>query len=146
MEARRLRLAAAVVVVVGWFVAAVIFALAPPDGERGIDGYRVVGGQAFASDDASSRELWQLERLGGKAAVLTFKFNRWLTSLWSGRPLAYTLAVVSLLVALGCLRVAGLMMEMTSSPSGVPTPAKNASESSSSSGLTHEQVAAKDGA
>jgi hypothetical protein len=114
VAASRVRLVAVVVVVVGWLAAAVVFALAPVDGEQSTDGYHVVGGRPFASDDA--RELWQLERLGGKAAVLTFKFNRWFTSLWSGRPLAYTLAVLSLLVAGGCLRVAGLMMEMTDSP------------------------------
>ena len=117
VAASRVRLAAVVVVVVGWLAAAVVFALARADGEQGADAYRVVGGQAYASDDASSRELRQLERLGGKAAVLTFKFNRWLTSLWSGRPLAYTLAVLSLLVALGCLHIAGLMTEVADSPS-----------------------------
>jgi hypothetical protein len=117
VAASRVRLAAVVVVVIGWLAAAVVFALAPAGGEQGADGYRVVGGQAYPSDDASSRELRQLERLGGKAAVLTFKFNRWLTSLWSGRPLAYTLAALTLLVTLGCLHVAGLMMEATDLPS-----------------------------
>ena len=115
--ASRVRLAAVVIFVVGWLAAVVVFALAPADGGQSADEYRVVGGQAYAADDASSSELRQLERLGGKAAVLTFKFNRWLTSLWAGRPLAYTLAVLSLLVALGCLHVAGLMMEVTDSPS-----------------------------
>jgi hypothetical protein len=113
VAASRVRLAAVVVVVVGWLAAAAVFVLAPANSEQRAAEYRVGGGQAYASGDASSRELQQLERLGGKAAVLTFKFNRWFTSLWSGRQLAYTLALLSLFVALGCLHFAGLMMEET---------------------------------
>jgi hypothetical protein len=100
-----------IVVVTGWLAAAVVFSRAPADSDRSTGEYRIVGHQVFSSDDASSRELQQLERLGGKAAVLTFKFNRWFASLWHGRPLAYVLASLSLLAALGCLHVAGLMGE-----------------------------------
>lgn len=117
VAAGRVRLAAVIVVIVGWLAAAVVFALAPAAGELGADGYSLVAGHAYASGDASPREIQQIERLGGKAAVLTFKFNRWFKSLWSGRPLSYMLAALSVLVALGCLHLAGLIEETADPPS-----------------------------
>ena len=99
------------VVVIGWLAAAIVYIASPSQADPGVEGERIVGGQVFSADGSSARELQQLERLGGKAAVLTFRFDRWFMSLWSGRPLAFTLAVLSLLVAAGCLRIAGLMDE-----------------------------------
>ena len=114
---RRMRLVALMVLVVGWLAAAVVFAVAPVDDEGDGEGDRIVDGQRFSSGDASARELQQLARLGGTAAVVTFKFDRWFTSLWQGRPLAYTLATLSLLLALGCLHMASLMAEEPAAPS-----------------------------
>jgi hypothetical protein len=108
----RLRIAALVVLVLGLLSAAVVIVTASTQSDPGSISYRIVGGKAFAdSDDASTREMQQLERLGGKASVLTFKFNRWLASLWSGRRLAFTLAVLSVAFAAACFHVAGLMDE-----------------------------------
>ena len=107
----RVRWFGCAVVVIGWLAAAVVYIASPEQADPGAEGERIVGGQAFPTDGTSARELQQLERLGGKAAVLTFKFDRWFVSLWSGRPLAFTLAMLSLLVAAACVRVAGLMDE-----------------------------------
>ena len=111
LAARHVRLAGFLVLLVGWLVAALVFVIAPSDGERHAEGDRLVDGQRFSTDDASGRELQQVARLGGTAAVLTFKFDRWFSSLWHGRTLAGTIATLTLLLALGCLHVAGLMAE-----------------------------------
>ena len=57
------------------------------------------------------REMQQLERLGGRASVQTVEFDQWLSSLWHGRKLAGTLAVLGLLAGAACWRVGGLMAE-----------------------------------
>jgi hypothetical protein len=59
------------------------------------------------------REMQQLERLGGRASVQMAEFDRWLSSLWHGRRLAVTLAVLGLVVGGTCWRVGALMDEDT---------------------------------
>lgn len=51
---------------------------------------------------ASKRYVSQLERIGGKQAVLFDELLTWLGSLWEGRRLAYTIATLSAAVSL-CL-------------------------------------------
>ncbi len=53
-----------------------------------------------------SRYEFDLERVGGKAAVYVARFDHWLSSLWHGRPLAYTVLALSVLSALVCFAVA----------------------------------------
>jgi hypothetical protein len=106
----RLRLAGIVILVAG--LLATVFVYIAASGMTAPDplGYRIVGGQAFAiAADDSARELQQLERIGGKAAVMTFKFQRWFSSLWQGQRLAYTLLLLSAAAALLCLHLASLM-------------------------------------
>jgi peptidoglycan/LPS O-acetylase OafA/YrhL len=79
----------------------------------------VVGGAACVSassiDDADpvaeQREMRALERLGGTASVQTERFDQWMSSLWHGRRLGFTLAVLGLLVGGACWHVGGLMAE-----------------------------------
>jgi hypothetical protein len=73
----------------------------------------------FAPDSGSdTREIefanprayeFQIERLGGKAAVYAVRFNEWFSSLWHGRQLAFTVAVLSIAIALVCFWVAHRM-------------------------------------
>jgi hypothetical protein len=49
---------------------------------------------------------FQIERLGGKAAVYAVRFNEWFSGLWHGRDLAFTIAVLSIVIALVCFWVA----------------------------------------
>lgn len=108
--ARRLYLAGAIMLVVGLIAAAVIYFLAANQTGADAAGYNIVGGTADPITlDESSRALQQVERLGGKPAVLALKFHRWFLSLWHGRRLACTLAVLSAAVALLCFHIAGLM-------------------------------------
>jgi hypothetical protein len=47
--------------------------------------------------------------VGGMAAVYAARFNRWLAGLWHGRPLAYTVAILSVAIALLCFMVARMI-------------------------------------
>jgi len=60
---------------------------------------------------ARQREMREVARLGGTAAVQTVKFRLWLESLWHGERLAFTLAVLGLAVGGACWHVGGLMDE-----------------------------------
>lgn len=62
---------------------------------------------------ARQRELRELDRLGGTAAVQTVKFDGWLASLFHGRRLAFTLALLGLALGGACWHVGGLMGEDT---------------------------------
>ena len=62
-------------------------------------------------NDSSKLYDYQVERFGGQTTLLMVKFNHWLSGLWHGRPLAYTLAFLSILVAMGCFWLADLTKE-----------------------------------
>jgi hypothetical protein len=73
----------------------------------------------FAADDSSSRGAaeiasgrlyeYNIERIGGMAAVYAARFNGWLAGLWHGKPLAYTVAVLAVATALLCFAVARMI-------------------------------------
>ena len=56
--------------------------------------------------ERSKRCRHDLQMYGGKAAVLADHINRWLDSLWQGRTLAFTVAVLSALAAFAFLLAA----------------------------------------
>ena len=96
---RRVRPAGLLVITIGWIAAAFVFVSAARD-----EG-------AAAARDLSRGEAFTLERIGGKAAARTVEFDRWLASLWHGKRLAWTLALLSLAIGGTCLHIAGLMAE-----------------------------------
>lgn len=49
----------------------------------------------------TKKYLRQLELVGGKANVVASEFRRWFEELWQGRSLAFTIAVLTLLLAFG---------------------------------------------
>ena len=71
----------------------------------------------FAADDAApvteigDRRVneFQIERIGGMAAVYAVRFNQWLGSLWHGRQLAFTIGVLAIVIALVCFWVASVV-------------------------------------
>jgi hypothetical protein len=69
------------------------------------------GGDAEGDAVARQREMQQVERLGGRATVQTVKFDEWLGSLWEGERLAFTLAVLGVVVGGACWKVGSLMGE-----------------------------------
>ena len=107
--ARSLRWAGAIVLAAGIAAALIVYLLAPDGSGADAGNYSIVGGQVFAAPDENSAEMRQVERLGGKPAVYALEFHRWFLSLWHGRRLAFTLLALSVLVALLCFHLAGLM-------------------------------------
>ena len=65
---------------------------------------------AMASRRAYERSI---ELFGGKAMIPMVRFNQWLGSLWHGERLAFTMGVLSIVVALACFWVARLVSERT---------------------------------
>ncbi len=53
--------------------------------------------------EESKRYLRDLEMYGGKANVLASDLRQWFASLWHGRRLAYTVAFLTVLLALSVL-------------------------------------------
>jgi hypothetical protein len=94
-------LVSAVMLLVGLGSAMVIY-LTADDEADGVQGYEVTGKFIYpAMNERSKRYQHDLEMYGGKAAVLADDFNRWFGGLWRGRSLAYTVAVISVLLSLG---------------------------------------------
>ncbi len=50
-----------------------------------------------------------VELMGGKFAVYADQFSQWFAGLWQGRSLAFTVATLTVAIALACFGVARLM-------------------------------------
>ena len=64
----------------GLLAAVAVYRTRPPDDE---------------GDPLTKRDIYQLERIGGKANVVASELTTWFVSLWQGRKLAYTLGWLS---------------------------------------------------
>jgi hypothetical protein len=98
---RRLRLACIVILVAGLCGAMLIYRFAAdvPDGSLG---YVVVNGTVYpVSSSESKKYRREVERFGGKAALVFDDFDRWFVRLWRGKALAKTVASISILLSLG---------------------------------------------
>ena len=63
--------------------------------------YVMIGDTAYAYEPAMSKAyVGQLQRFGGKTAVLFDDINRWFASLWVGKRLGLTILCLSAAVAL----------------------------------------------
>ena len=97
---RRLYYSAMLVLAIGLVSAVLIYVTAEDEPEAGV-GYVIVDGGVYVIPySASKTYLRDLERFGGKAAVLFDELNRWFTGLWRGKALATTVAWISVFVAL----------------------------------------------
>jgi hypothetical protein len=47
----------------------------------------------------SKKYLHELERYGGKINILAVELHQWLASLWHGKPLAYTIACLTIMLS-----------------------------------------------
>ena len=100
----RLVFAALFILVAGLACGVTIYLLAD---EPEATAYVIVGDTAYPVDPTISKTyVRQLERFGGKAAVLFDDFNRWFTALWQGKRLGITIGLLSLLAALALLGIA----------------------------------------
>ena len=102
----RLYLSGAAILLAGWLGAATIYANAGDESSDTL-GYEFVNGVAYpilAYESKAYRH--DLERFGGKAAIMADDFSRWLSGLWVGKRLAYTLATLATAAALACVLTA----------------------------------------
>ena len=98
---QRLYLASLLILVVGLCTSAILY-VTMEDPEAAEDSYRVVfhDGKAYPIPVESDRlYLQNMERFGGKAAVLFAQFNRWFMSLWRGKALAVTVLWMTIIAA-----------------------------------------------
>jgi len=89
-SARRLKLISRAILIVGFGAAAAAYfvARARPENPLGYDPLD------------TKKYLHDLEMYGGTANVLAAEFREWFAGLWYGRNLAYTIAVITVLVVL----------------------------------------------
>ncbi len=85
----RVRLVTRAILAVGFASAVVIYLVnaTPPDA-------------ADFEFENSKKYLRELEVYGGKANVMATQFRHWFDGLWHGRSLAFTVAVIAVLLAL----------------------------------------------
>jgi hypothetical protein len=90
----RLLAAAALVLAIGVIAGTTIYATA--EEETAATSYVIVGGEAYAVDPTRTKSYQlQVERFGGKAAILFDEFNRWLAARWQGKALGVTIGWIS---------------------------------------------------
>src|SRR5438093_9415418 len=100
-----LEIMAFLILAAGLLGAAAIYLVAEDEAES--TSYVVVGDTAYPVDPTRSKTyVLQLERFGGKAAVLFDDFNRWFARLWQGKTLGITIGALSVLAALLLLAIA----------------------------------------
>jgi hypothetical protein len=88
----RLYLASAFFLIAGFVSAVIIYAMAPaPD-----------SAELFYGMANSPQYQQQLEQIGGTGEVVLAEFHQWFDSLWHGKPLAYTVAVLGAAIAAAC--------------------------------------------
>ncbi len=89
MERRLAKRISGLILGSGLAAAVVIFGLARPVDEYPL-GYDPLTNKKY---------VLELQRYGGKANVATAEFLQWFDTLWHGRNLAYTIAVLSVIAA-----------------------------------------------
>ena len=95
----RLYLACAAVLIVGLAAASLIYATVDEAPESAVS-YVIVDGVAHPVDIRTSKAyVRDLQRFGGRAAVLFDDFNHWFAGLWRGKALATTVAWLSFVVS-----------------------------------------------
>jgi hypothetical protein len=87
--AARVRAGTRAILVLGFAAAVVIYLTAQPPPENPL-GYDPLTTKAYLHD---------LEVYGGKAGVLSAQFREWFDSLWHGKQLAFTVAVITVISA-----------------------------------------------
>ena len=83
---QRFRVVGTTLLLVGMIAATFVYFKSKPEKQHGILGVAI----------RTNRDTLELERMGGKLYVLFSELNEWFVSLWHGRKLAYTIAVLSL--------------------------------------------------
>ena len=99
---KRLTLWSIAVAVVGLCSALLIYVTAGETADLEGSEIVMVDGKAYPVPLADSRMYRrELQRFGGKAALLFDDFNRWFAGLWHGRSLAVTVVWITAFISLG---------------------------------------------
>jgi len=99
---KRLTLWSIAVAVVGLCSALLIYVTAGEAADLEGSEIVIVDGKAYPVPLADSRMYRrELQRFGGKAALLFDDFNRWFAGLWHGRSLAVTVVWITAFISLG---------------------------------------------
>jgi hypothetical protein len=99
LKARLYRICAAILAA-GLCGSVLIYIVADEAPESALS-YVMVDGTAYpVAPQYSKRYVRELERFGGKAAVLFDEFDRWFAALWEGKTIGITLGWISVLVSL----------------------------------------------
>ena len=98
MERPQAKRVTAGILAVGLIAAAVVYLTAAPAEDFPL-GYDPM---------TNKKNILELERIGGKANVMTAEFLQWWGGLWHGTNLACTIAVLTVVIALGFWIVATL--------------------------------------
>jgi hypothetical protein len=85
----RLRAGTLAILVIGFASAVVIYLTAQPPPGNPL-GYNPEDTKKYVRD---------MELYGGKANMIAYEFRQWLASLWHGKRLAFTVAVITVIVA-----------------------------------------------
>ena len=96
--------ASSFIVLIAGLCGAVLIYLTAGDDADTAEAYRivVVDGKAYPIAPGESKMyVRELQRFGGKAAVVFDEFNRWFAGLWRGKSLAVTVGWIAVLLSLG---------------------------------------------
>jgi hypothetical protein len=97
------------ILIAGLLGSAVVYFTAN-DSADGAIGYEIVGGKVFPIMPGQYKgSQYQLERVGGKFAVISAELDDWFGSLWQGKQLGITLAFLTAGIAGGCFFFAHLL-------------------------------------
>jgi hypothetical protein len=109
----RLRWVGGLALAAGLLAAASVYhrtARDPAEIEGTIIGYDVGAGYATPVTTRMTKKTEvQMEQIGGRANAVVAEFREWCGTLWHGRKLAYTLAIVSTAACAGCFFAARLL-------------------------------------
>jgi len=87
-------------------IAVFIFAGETPGNESA---YQIIDGVSYPIDVSNTKSYnYNMERIGGKSAVFASDLGDWFSSLWHGKKLSYTLAVLSIVSSVLCFLLAYL--------------------------------------
>src|ERR1039457_108695 len=80
----------ALILLIGWSIAIFIFLSADSNIE-----------DPFVEFENSKKYSYELERMGGKAALAANYLTKWFSGLWQGESFAYTVAFITFAIAVG---------------------------------------------
>lgn len=92
----------AIILGIGLVSSALIYYSTAGSNSDDILGYENEGGSAYpVVPDDSKEYLRGLELYGGTANVLAYDLRRWFDGLWHGRSLAFTVALITIVISSG---------------------------------------------